>query len=192
MVVVSESEVLEAFLDSLTASLENNPAMRVRRSPQDSSLVSYRALSKRLLDEGLALISATHVFIQYRFEWKNDEIVETIEDLHFIYRENPAEEDISLLHVAVDTPTVRDVLIHSGIPSEVNMQTVTPFRRFLAFPRLVQEEETTVVRMSGRPVRDDYQRHQRTLLEYLNGFVKHRGIGYTLSTAHDSPRGEGR
>lgn len=187
MVVVTESDVLEVFLDSLTAALENNPAMRVRRSPQDSSLVSYRALSERLLDKGLALISATHVFIQYRFEWKKNEIVETIEDLHFIYREDSTEEDISLLHLGVDNATVRDVLLHSGVPSEVNMQTVTPFRRYLVFPRLVREEKTTVVRMSGRPVRDNYERHKQSLLEYLNEFVKHRGIGYTLSTVHDSP-----
>lgn len=182
MVVVEENEALDVFLDSLTAALEENPATRVHRSPQDVSDVTYRELSDRLLDDGLALVSTTHVFIKYQFDLQNAQIVEAIEELHFIYRESTEEEDLSILHVSTDIPVVREVLLDSGVPSEVNMQTVTPFRHFLAFPRVVEKEATTVVQVAGQAIREDHERRRQTLIAYLDGFVKERGFGYKLST----------
>lgn len=183
MTVVEEDGALDLLLDSLSAAFEEAPETLVRRSPQDTAAVSYRTLSSRLLDKGLGLISTSHLFIQYRFERTTTGLVETVEELHFIYREESDEEDISLLYVSTDNPTVREVLLQSGVLSEVNMQTVTPFRRFLAFPRLVRKEETTLVRMAGQPVREHHERHRQQLLGYIDGLVKERGLGYKFSVA---------
>lgn len=183
MTVVKEGQELEVFLDSLITVLEQNPETRVRRSPEDTSSVPYQALSDALLEKGLALTSATHAFIQYRFVREDTRVVETIEDLYFIYRENPEEEDLSILYVSMDHPVVRDVLVNSGIPSEVNMEAFTPFRRYLSFPRLAQQGTTTVVQMAGRPIRSNHERRQETLITYLDEFIATRGGGYELIPA---------
>src|SRR6056297_2023444 len=84
---VGYGEPLHILVDSLSNVLARNPETQVQRTPQDDAPVSYNDLRDELLSEGVDLNSASHAFIRYRFDLVNgSEIVETIDEMYFIYR----------------------------------------------------------------------------------------------------------
>lgn len=171
------------LLDSLAAVLARTPALRVRRTA-DSSAMSYRALQESLYADGLTLQSATHAFIRYRFDLteQGSGVIETIEDVTFIFRLDESREDLPILYLDTQAPAVSDLLLDRGIPSPVNMLSVTPFRTLLAYPSLTERDETTVVEFGGRTLREGDAAHNILLLRLIE---EHMDVGaYVLTTAH--------
>lgn len=175
------------FLDSLATLLNKNPDIRVRRSDEDRELIPFRTLQNELYDEGVDLRSASHVFLRYRFDLneQGSGIIETIQDLYFIVRFDESESDLPILYVDTKNPIVSTLLLNRGISSPVNMRSVTPFRQFLAFPALYVQQETAVVEMGRRPLRDELGPRQTALVEFLNEKMGFGPGSYALTTRHE-------
>jgi len=162
---VEEDGPVYALLDSLItefdASGESN--VMIRRTPDDESLRSVADIREELLDDGLGLVSATHVYIQYEFAIVADDFVETIEELQFIYRPPNAEmEDISLFTAKTNNPHVHRVLMKSGLPHEENLNTVSTFASILSFPRIARTD-VRVVRLNNETLREGYAERRESL-----------------------------
>lgn len=171
------------FLDSLDAVLARTPDLLLRRTA-DSSSMSYRALRESLYADGLDLRSATHALIRYRFDLteQGSGVVETVEDLYFIFRLDESREDLPILYLDTRDPAVSDLLLDRGIPSPVNMLSVTSFRQLLAYPTLQERYETAVVEFGGRTLREYDDAQQSMLLRLIE---EHMSVGsYVLTTAH--------
>jgi hypothetical protein len=178
---VGYGEPLQVFVDSLSAVLQRNPSIQVRRTAQDEATMSFATLREELFDDGVDLKSASHVFIRYQFNLeRSSQVTETIEDLYFIYRGNEARADLPLLHVSAREPVVNDLLRNSGIPSPVNMRSTTAFRSMLAFPRLYRQE-TAVVEIGGQPVRDETNQAEMVVTHFLTEQMNLGGGSYVLS-----------
>jgi hypothetical protein len=172
------------LLDSLAAVLDRTPDLQVRRTA-DSSAMSYAALRESLYADGVDLRSATHAFIRYRFDLteQGSGIIETIKDVTFIFRLDESREDLPILYLDTQDPAVSDLLLNRGIPSPVNMLSVTPFRQLLAYPFINERNETAVVEFGGRTIREgDNAAHQSMLLGLIE---EHMSVGtYVLTTSH--------
>lgn len=165
---VGYGEPLHVFVDSLSDALSRNPDAQVKRSPRADAPVSFADLQDELLAEGLDLNSVSHAFIRYRFELgTGSEIIETIEDMYFIFRAREDRSDLPILYVSTREPVVNALIRNSGIPSPVNMKAVQPFRNMLAFPYLNTRQETAMVEVAGRAVREENPQQQQLLTDFL-------------------------
>ena len=176
------------FLDSLATILTNTPDILVRRSPKDKDPVPFHTLQDELYDEGVDLRSASHVFLRYRFDLnqENSGVLETIQDLYFIFRFDESESDLPILYIDTRNPLVSNLLLNRGIPSPVNMRSVTPFRQFLAFPVLYAQEEPAVVEMGRRALRDEMGPRRLALIEFLNEKMGFGPGAYALTTRYQN------
>jgi len=157
-----------ALLDSLVQAYETaDDSVTLRRTP-NATRQPVRQVRDELLEDGLGLVSATHVFIQYEFSIVRDEFVETIEELQYIYRPpNADEEDISLFTVRTDEPIVREVMMNQGLPHATNLNAINTFATLLSFPRLASTTETTIVSLNNRTVRENYTQQRENLTAQL-------------------------
>lgn len=183
---LENGDPVSVMLDSIVSVLDRNPDTRVRRSPQDSTATPFHALQDELYEDGIDPKSATHAFIRYRFDLRGEgnAMVETIKDIYFISRFNESYSDVPLLYVSTSDPAVNNMLISSGIPSEVNMKSFTAFRKMVAFPVINRRSESTVVEMGGRALRGDLTPQQRMVLEHLTEYAS-RTAEYILTTNYD-------
>jgi hypothetical protein len=182
---VGYGEPLHILVDSLSSVLARNPETLVQRTPQDDAPVAYSDLRDELLSEGVDLNSASHAFIRYRFELVNgSEIVETIDEMYFIYRGREDRSDLPILHVDTRMPVVNDLIRNKGVPSLTNMKAVRSFRDMLAFPYLNRRQETAMVEIAGRAVREENPRQEHLLTEFLTNRMTLGGGSYVL----DMPR----
>jgi hypothetical protein len=172
------------FLDSVDAVLARTPDLRVRRQA-DSTAMSYRSFRESLYEDGVDLRSATHALIRYRFDLTEQGygVVETIEELYFIFRVDESRVDIPILYLNTRDPNVSALLTDHGIPSMVNMLSVTPFRKLMAYPYLNERYETAIVEFGGRATREALPARQAMVLTLID---EHMSVGtYVLSTAHN-------
>ena len=193
---IGYEDPIHIFVDSLSNVLSRNPQVQVRREAQDAASMSFNKLQEELYDDGIDLHSATHLFIRYRFDFRlGSEIVETIEEMYFIYRGNESRADVPILHVSARKPIVNDLIRKSGIPSIANMEVVKTFREILAFPYLNKRDDSAMVEIAGRPLREVGSPEQRTLEEFLNKHMNIGGGSYVLNlpqpmTAEASPKAD--
>jgi len=176
---------LHVFLDSMGTLLDQNPEMNVRRSPDDTSSMTASTLREALYEDGLDLTSASHAFIRYRFDLPGtgSGVIETIQDVYFIFRMDESRSDLPILHVNTRSPVVSRMLVEQGITSPVNMMSVTPFRQLLAFPVMNDRYDTAVVELGGQTVREGPGPQQASLLHLIN---EHMSVGtYVLTTTRD-------
>lgn len=174
---------IHVFLDSVDAVLARTPDLRIRRQA-DSTTMSYRALRESLYADGVDLRSATHAFIRYRFDLteQGTGVVETIEDLYFIFRVDESRVDIPILYLDTRDPGVSTLLTDHGIPSMVNMMAMTPFRQLMAYPYLDERQEIAIVEFGRRTTRDTLAAPQAMVLSLID---EHMRMGtYVLTTAH--------
>lgn len=172
-----------AFLDSLTTRMRQRDTMKVQRSPEAGDSMTVAALRDTLLDEGVGLTSANRLFIEYQWVTQDNELIETIQSFHFVFR--PAGErsrDVPIMYVDAGHPLVRTLLRTSGIPFETNLQSVQYFIDVLSFPSLALEQNATVVRIGGRTLRDGYDRRRRALLSRLTEFIYDRDKVYVTAS----------
>lgn len=190
---IQYGEPMYVFLDSLASALDRNPTMRVHRSNDDSTSMTYRALREDLYEEGVDLRSASHAFIRYRFDLnpQGSGVIETIEEIYFILRLDESRADLPILHVDTQNSNVSTLLVDRGIPSMVNMKSYTPFRQMLAYPVMNQRQETAVVELGRRALRDQEIAPQHEML--LGILNDHMSAGtYVLNTPHEQMASAGQ
>ncbi|HKL88018.1 MAG TPA: hypothetical protein VJ884_03360 [Salinibacter sp.] len=179
---VGYGEPLHIIVDSLNSVLTRNPQIQVQRTPTDDAPIAYSELQDELLNEGLDLNSASHAFISYRFELVNgSEIVETINEMYFIYRARVDRSDLPILYVNTRIPVVNNLIRNKGVPRLTNMKSMRSFREMLAFPYLTKRQETAMVEIAGRPIREDTPQQEQLLTDFLTDQMNLGGGSYVLS-----------
>lgn len=148
---VEEGTVTRALLDSVVSVVERE-GFRISSSPQGAR-VSVSERRDSLSSKGLALSSATHVFITYRFSLSSSTLDQEIRDLYFIFRPAGQEEDIPILHVDLQEGAMyEELLIERGTRLAANESAFVPFRRQLSFHNL--RSRVTVVKVGDEIIRD--------------------------------------
>ena len=150
---VEEGLVTRPLADSVVAMAEAQ-ALTPRRAPDTDTSATLEEIRAALSGKGLALTSATHVFITYRFRQRSSRLRREILDLHFIYRPSAEQgEDIPLLHVDLSENNLHQrLLAERGTPVRINEAAFRSFKEQLRLTEL--EEEATVVRLGSRVLRD--------------------------------------
>ena len=153
IVPVEEELVTRPLTDSIVAMIEAQ-ALSPKRTPQSDTTATLEEIEAALSGEGLALTSATHVFITYRFTQNNGRLRRRILDLHFIYRPSAEQgEDIPILYLNLSEDDLyQRLLAEKGTPVRVNEVAFRSFKEQLGFLEL--QDEATVVRIGDQIVRD--------------------------------------
>lgn len=159
---------VRALLDTLISNMERNGDFKVLRSAEHQNPTRVSELRDKLLDEeGIGLTSATHVFIDYRFQMANKGFEEYIDSLFFIFRGGADEEDIPIMYIDATEEWAKDLIQEKGTTPSTNeaLSALRPFREQLAFARIARrDEETQIVEIGGRTVRDGYEQKKRQLV----------------------------
>ena len=150
---VQEGLVTRALTDSVVAMAEAGE-LQVRRRPESDTTVPLSEIQEALSKEGLALTSATHVFVTYRFVLRASALERDIRDLHFIYRPSAEQgEDISILYLDLTKNDLyKRLLEKKGLPSPVNEVAFRPFEERIAFHSL--QDTAQVVQVGDEIIRD--------------------------------------
>lgn len=153
---IEKGMVTRALTDSVVAMAEAQD-MPLQRTPQSNTPTSLAEIREALSEEGLALTSANHVFITYRFTLKSSSLQRDVLDLHFIYRPAASQgEDIPILHLDLTQNRLyKELLVEKGPPSSVNEVAFHPFGEKIAFHNL--QDTATVVQVGNRIIRDPEQ-----------------------------------
>lgn len=151
---VEEGSIVRALTDSIVTMAEAGE-LPIRRAP-NSDTTTVQEVENALAEEGLALTSASHVFLTYRFTLNGGSLHRDILNLHFIYRPTAQQgEDIPILYVDLTKNDLyQELLIEKGTPSPVNEVVFRPFGEQL---RLQNLENATVVQVGNRIIRDSEQ-----------------------------------
>jgi hypothetical protein len=188
---VSFGDPTHVLLDSLAAVLSDAPDLTIRRAP-DAPITSYSELREALYADGVELQSASHAFLQYRFDLaeQGTGVVETLESITFILRVDESRADLPILHISTRTPVVSALLRQRGLSSPMNMKSITPFRTLMAYPYLTAHQETALVEFGGRTMRETLPPRQASILTLLE---EHMITGtYGLSTTSEQMTAEVR
>jgi hypothetical protein len=155
IVPVEDGSVTAPLADSVVAMAEAGK-IPIRRAPA-SDTTTLADAGNALSKEGLALTSATHVFITYRYNLTDGALQRHIRSLHFIYRPTAQQgEDIPILYVDLTHDNLRqELLVERGTPSFVNEVNFHPFGEQLGLQKL--RKKATVVRVGNRIIRDAEQ-----------------------------------
>ena len=191
IIVPNEPEtVVRQFIDSLAAEFERRPTATVRRQ-EGGDRISFAALSDSLLDDGVGLRSASHLFVSYSFERGTVGLTEIIRSVTLIYRSNMLDDpDLALIHLTNNNPTLRSVLRNNGYRNPENLGAVTPYRQVLAFPTLSQIEGTKMVRYAGTELREDFNVRLDHLMARLTELIYDNGASFVMRMDDPSRTGE--
>lgn len=153
IVPVEKGMVTRALTDSVLTMVEAQNS-RFRRAPQSDTTVTLTTIREALSEEGLALTSATHVFITYRFTQESGRLRRNILDLHFIYRPSAEQgEDIPILYLDLTEDGLHQkVIVEKGTPVRANEVAFRSFEKQIAFHSL--QDAATVVKVGNRIIRD--------------------------------------
>lgn len=153
---IEENTPTRALTDSVVGMAENQD-LQLRRTPDAEQTASLEEIKSALSEDGLALTSATDVFITYRFILKGSRLQRDILDLHFIYRPSAEQgEDIPILYLDLtENDLYQQLLVEKGLPSSVNEVAFQPFEEAVAFHSL--QEEARVVQVGNQIIRDAEQ-----------------------------------
>lgn len=154
---IEEGMVTRALTDSVVAMTEAEDLQRLQRTPRSNTAATLEETKEALSEKGLALTSATHVFITYRFALEGSSLKREIQDLHFIYRPTDEQgEDIPILYLDLSENNLyHRLLVEKGTPSSVNEVVFHSFAEQIAFHSL--RDEATVVQVGNRIIRDPDQ-----------------------------------
>jgi len=153
LVPVEEGMVTRALTDSVVAMAEAQDLL-LRRTPRSDTTTTLEEIKAVLSKEGLALTSATHVFITHRFTQERSQFHRNILDLHFIYRPSAEQgEDIPILYLDLTKDDLYQTLLaEKGTPVRVNEATFRSFEEQIRFNKL--KDVATVVQVGNRIIRD--------------------------------------
>jgi hypothetical protein len=124
------------------------------------------ALQNRLIEEqGIGINSANYAFVDYRFSIGNGHpFRQQVSRLHFVFRPGPNQADVSVLCLDAQAPWMREFLREKGITLPTNEAALIPFRRHLGFAQVARPEETRIVEIGGRTVRDGFREKKEDLI----------------------------
>lgn len=180
MASVESGQATRAFLDSVAARLRGTDTLTVRRSRDAGDPITASALNDSLLQDGLGMQSANRVMIDYEFEVVDNELIEEIQGLQFLYRPpSSTEQDVPVMYVDAERPMVQNLMRTSGIPDETNLSTVHYFVDELSFPALSIDQNVDVVSVAGRTIRGEFDQRRRVLLRRLKTFIYGRDKVYS-------------
>jgi hypothetical protein len=153
------------MLDSLTSVLERR-GIEVRRSPGQDTTMTVTALRNQLIEkEGIGISSANHAFIDYRFSIESGRsFQQRVAHLHFVFRPGPSQADISVLSLDAQAPWMQEFLREKGLTLPTNEAAFIPFRRHLGFAQVARPDETQVVEIGGRTVREGFEEEKEDLI----------------------------
>jgi len=176
-----------AFLDSLATRLRKSDTLKIRRSKDMTAAMTAQALSDTLLEKGLGFQSANRVIIDYEFEVVDNELVEEIRGMQFLYRPpSRTEGDVPIMYVETDRPMMQDLMRTSGIPDKTNLSTVHYFVDELSFPTLSINQDIEVVSIAGQTVRGEFDQHRRVLFRQLRSLIYSRDKLYSTQVIGQS------
>lgn len=181
---VRYDEPLGVFADSLSNYLDQNSGTLVRRAAQDPTPIPFTDLREQLYEDGFEVRSATHALVRYRFELdRQSELVETIEDVNFIYRIKDNQTDLPLIYLDFEDAAIGKFVQTRGIPSPANMASVTPFRRLMALPSLRNSQETLIIEIGGKTLRsEELTPQQEVVVQFLSGYSEMGPRSYVLKS----------
>jgi hypothetical protein len=184
---VESGQATRAFLDSVATRLRKSDTLKIRRSKDSTEAMTAQALNDTLLAKGLGFQSANRVIIDYEFKTVDNELIEEIQGMQFLYRpESRTEGDIPIMYVDAERPMVQDLMRTSGIPDETNLSTVHYFVDELSFPALSIDQNVEVVSIAGRTVRGQFDQRRRVLLRQLKSFIYGRDKVYSTQVMGQS------
>jgi hypothetical protein len=155
-----------ALLDTLIQVIDRKDGVEVRRTPEGSETLSLSGLRDKLINEsGIGLNSASHVFIDYKFEIENRGFEESIEAFQFVYRAGEGQEDIQMMYIDATNPWVKNVLNNKGTTLRTNQAALKTFSDQLAFARM--QEDGKIVEISGQTVREGFEAKKRNLVQKI-------------------------
>lgn len=155
-----------ALLDTLVRVLDRKDGVEVKRTPDGSEPLSLSGLRDKLINEaGIGLNSASHVFIDYKFEIENRGFEESIEAFQFVYRPGEGQEDIQMMYVDATKPWVKSILKNKGTTLRTNQAALKTFSDQLAFARM--QESGKIVEISGQTVREGFEAKKRNLVQKI-------------------------
>lgn len=157
---------VRALLDTLIQNMERRDGLMVKRSPDHQESMAVSELRNMLLDEeGIGLTSATHVFIDYRFQIANKGFEEYVDGLWFIFRLGADEEDIPIMYIDATEDWAKGIIQNKGTNLATNEAALQPFRQQLAFARIARRgDDTQIVEVGGQTVRNGYDQKKRELV----------------------------
>lgn len=152
IVPIEDDGIMQTLVDSMTTVFENENAW-IKRSPELDSM-QLAELEKQLSSDGLSMVSASHVFITYRYQLADSGLESQIVDLHFIYRPPGAQEDLSIFYVDLaNSPLYEELMVEQGTTVPSNEMAFLRFEEQISFHRLA--ERATVVRLGDEIIRDE-------------------------------------
>jgi len=168
---VESGQGTRALLDTVATRLRKQDTLVVRRSPQHEPTTVY-ALTDSLLDKGLGMQSANRILVDYEFEIVDNELIEQIRSLQFVYRTSrPAEPDVPILHVNAQRERFAEMLLNAGIPDEQNLEIVHFFVDELSFPSLALNQDVRVISIGGETLRGEFDQRRKVLVRQLKAFI---------------------
>lgn len=155
-----------ALLDTLVQVLERKDNAQVKRAPDDSETLGLSGLRDKLINEaGIGLSSASHVFIDYKFEIENRGFEESIEAFQFVYRPGEGQEDIQMMYIDGSEKWVESILKNKGTTLRTNQAALKTFSDQLAFARM--QNDGKIVEISGQTVREGFEAKKRNLVKKI-------------------------
>ena len=166
LLVPVEDGPTRALLDTLVQVVERKDSVLIRRTADEKGGMGISQLRDKLINEqGIGLSSASHVFVDYRFEIRNRGFEESITSLQFVYRQGQGMEDIQMMYIDASKTWIRDILRNKGTSLRTNEAALKPFADQLAFARMHQKGK--IVEIAGETVREGFQRKKRQLVQKI-------------------------
>lgn len=163
---------VRVLLDTVQTVAERND-IRVIRRPDDSTGMGISDLQDLLIrEEGIGIGSANHVFIEYRFTiGSGGEFEQEVAELYFVYRPGPNQNDIPILYVDGRAEWMRKILENKGTSLSTNEAALIPFGRHLDFSHVARHEQTQVVEIGGRTVREGFHEKKLALIQKVQRLI---------------------
>lgn len=160
-----EQGPLRVMLDSLTSVMERR-GVEVRRAPDQDTTMTVTALQNRLIEEeGIGINSANFAFVDYRFSIESGRsFQQRVAHLHFVFRPGPTQADISVLSLDARAPWMQEFLREKGLTLPTNEAAFIPFGRHLGFAQIARPDETQIVEIGGRTVREGFEEEKEDLI----------------------------
>jgi hypothetical protein len=175
---VESEQPTRVFLDSLVNQIRMRDSVRVRREPGGERM-TLADIQNTLIDEGVGLFSANRLFIEYAFEIQDNEFIEVIQSLHFVFRPQAAgENDIPVLYVTGNREYTKNVLKTQGIPNPQNLEDIALFKDELSFAGLSLDQGADMVSVAGTPVRGEFDQRRKQVLQRFKRFIYRRDKVY--------------
>jgi hypothetical protein len=159
-----EQGPVRVMLDSLVSVMERRD-IEGRRSPEAPEMTVAELRNELIDEEQIGLSGANHAFIDYRFSiGSGTPFQQQVSKIHFVFRPGPNQADVPVLYLDMQLPWVDQFLHNKGTSLSTNEPVLIPFQQHLGFAQIARPDETQIVELAGRPVREGFQEEKETLI----------------------------